>query len=89
MINLHIFNFLCNNQPNPNSRFKDKTDKVREKQLQDLQNLNIAHFQEHLKFISEYVSRSIKDMAKTKFILPPVAYRVLKSRLEDEDFLRF
>jgi hypothetical protein len=43
-----------------------------------------------MKFISEYLRKCLKDMAKTRFSLSPLVFRPLRGRLRsDEDFLRF
>jgi hypothetical protein len=43
-----------------------------------------------MKFISEYLRKCLKDMAKTRFSLSPLVFRPLRGRLlSDEDFLRF
>jgi len=43
--------------------------------------MNAAHMQEHLKFISEYIKKCLKDMSKVKLILPPLVFRPLRQKL--------
>ena len=43
-----------------------------------------------MRFISDYLKKCLKDMAKTRVSLSPLIYRSLRSKiLTDEDFLRF
>jgi hypothetical protein len=83
MINLHVYNYLCDHS---NPRSKDKPKEPHE----EFKKLNMAHFQEHMKFISEYLRKCLKDMSKTRVSLSPLVYRPIRARvLNDEDFLRF
>lgn len=84
MINLHVFNFLCEYSSTKAGRT------ITKESMEEFKKLSLSHFQEHLKFISEYLKKCLKDMAKTRVSLSPLVFRPLRQRLQaDEDFLRF
>jgi triphosphoribosyl-dephospho-CoA synthetase len=84
MINLHVFNYLCEHSSTRGAKT------VTRESSEEFKKLSLSHFQEHLKFISEYLRKCLKDMAKTRVALSPLVFRPLRQRLQvDEDFLRF
>lgn len=83
MINLHLFNFI-------HGLKKDEgREGEKEKKLHDFHKLNLAHFQEHVKRVEDYLKRSFREMTRTKLVLSPLCFRFLRPKHKDEDFLRF
>lgn len=83
MINLHLHNFL-HGLMREDARERDK-----EKKIQDFHKLNLAHFQEHVKRVEEYLKRSFREISRTKLVLSPICFRFLKPKYKEEDFLRY
>lgn len=60
-----------------------------DKCLQDFKKLNVAHFQEHYKRVSEYLKKSFRELQRVKVTLSPLCFRFFRPKYKQEGFLRF
>jgi hypothetical protein len=84
MINLHLFNFLTGHR-----NTADLTADELKKRISDFHKLNVAHVQEYVKRVSDYLKKTLTDMQRSKVIISPLVFRMFKGDFEQEDFLRF